>query len=107
MPNIFSGQISPVKRGFFCDDETLKHPNVEETFSTGACFGIWAAVVLVIVIPVEIIYHIVYGTSTSNYKIFGSFPWVLVELYRILGFFSLGALCTVVTAELAKFKVGR
>jgi len=32
---------------------------------------------------------------------------VVIELYRILGFFTLGALCSLNTTELAKYKVGR
>lgn len=104
---LFLKEVLPVKRGFFCDDENLKHPVLHETITTGACFGIWASVILVTVLPVEILYHKVYATCETSYKIFGTLPWVFVELYRILGFFSVGALCSVVTTELTKFKVGR
>ena len=92
--------------GFFCDDESLNHPDVKEAISNGECFAIWASVFLVIVLPVEISFHNVYGTQETNNRIC-SIPWIFIELYRILGFFSLGALCTIVTTEVAKFKVGR
>ena len=104
----FVGNADPFKRGFFCDDESLKHPVVEDTISSGECFAIWASVTFTVVILVEIIYHKVYATTfESDNQLFTSLPWVLVELYRILGFFSLGCLFTYTTTELAKFKVGR
>ncbi len=34
-------------------------------------------------------------------------PWVLIELYRILGYFAIGALCSLLTTEMAKYKIGR
>ena len=37
-------------RGFFCDDENLRHPYVEELISTHACAAIWIAAVLFLVI---------------------------------------------------------
>ena len=40
------GTVEPYKRGFFCDDENLKHPYLEETISVGACAAIWAVLVL-------------------------------------------------------------
>ena len=107
--SFFTGDVEPFKRGFFCDDESLKHPVVEDTISSGKCFGIWAAIILTLVTFVEILYHKRYatGTSENDNHLFTSLPWVLVELYRILGYFSLGCLFTYTTTELAKFKVGR
>ena len=102
------GNPEPTKRGFFCDDESLRHPIVEQKISTGQCFMIWAAIVFIIVVTVELLYHKVYATSfEAHHKLFSSLPWVYVELYRILGAFSLGCLFTYTTTELAKFQVGR
>ena len=81
---------------------------VEQKISTGQCFMIWAAIVFIIVVTVELLYHKVYATSfEAHHKLFSSLPWVYVELYRILGAFSLGCLFTYTTTELAKFQVGR
>ena len=38
-----------IYRGFFCDDENLRHPYVEELISTHACAAIWIAAVLFLV----------------------------------------------------------
>ena len=34
-------------------------------------------------------------------------PWILVELYRCFGYFTLGALTTLLFTELAKYTIGR
>jgi phosphatidate phosphatase len=99
------GNIDPYKRGFFCDDESIKHPNLEEEIPDSIAFVIWASVVLLIVPGIELIHVAVYEHHTPT-KV-SRVPWVIVELYRVFGYFTLGALCTLLTTEMAKFKVGR
>ena len=103
-----TGKKQPFQRGFFCDDESLKYPVKTETISNGECFIIWASIGLALVVTVEILYHNVYATSfETNHRLFTSMPWVVVELYRVLGACFLGGLFTYTTTELAKFQVGR
>ena len=81
---------------------------MDETISNGQCFLIWVSIGLATVITVEILYHNVYATSfETNHRLFTSLPWVVVELYRVLGACFLGGLFTYTTTELAKFQVGR
>ncbi len=99
------GSLDPYKRGFFCDDESLKHPNLPEEIPDSIAFLIWAVIVLTIVPGIELLHVTVFEhhTPTRISKI----PWVFVELYRILGYFTFGAFCTLLATEMAKFKVGR
>ena len=91
------GDAQPFKRGFFCDDESLKHPNVLETISVGACVAIWAFIIILVVPAVEILIFSVYDcyewdqemsrrlTADPNSKVakcMARIPWVVVELYR-------------------------
>ena len=44
-----------------------------------------------------------YNICSSNNRT----PWILVELYRCFGYFTLGALTTLLFTELAKYTIGR
>lgn len=99
------GDMEPYQRGFFCDDESIKHPNLEEEISVGVCFLIWAFIVVLIVPAVELLHVTVFEVAEKP-KVC-NIPWVVIELYRILGYFTLGALCTLLTTEMAKYKIGR
>ena len=57
---ILQGNMKPYQRGFFCDDASLKHPNVEEEISVGTCFVIWAAIVVLIVPAIEMLHVTVF-----------------------------------------------
>ena len=106
---LFTGGKWPKKRGFFCDDESLKHPIVEETISTGACFIIWAAISIVVVVSVEVLHFLVFhpNAQEANRENMFKVPFVVLELFRIVGFFVIGAVINLLIIEIAKFSIGR
>lgn len=94
----------PFQRGFFCDDNSLKHPMVEEEISTVGSFFIWSGIVIAIVPAVEVLQAATFHSKeTKKHKV----PMLIMELYRVLGYFTVGAMCTLVITEMAKFKIGR
>ena len=108
------GKVEPYHRGFFCDDENLKHPYLPETISVGACAAIWAVIVITFILAVESVNcaalddpqwseALAKKGATRTSKI----PRVVIEAYRILGYFAIGALYCTLTTELAKYKIGR
>ncbi len=97
----------PYRRGFFCDDESIKHPNLKEEISVGQCIAIWVAIALLVVPGVEVMHHAVFKHDPPQPRIARYCPWVLIELYRIVGYFAIGALCSLLTTEMAKYKIGR
>ena len=100
------GDKEPYERGFFCNDESIKHPNLEEEIPESIAFAIWAVIVFLLIPAVELLHVTIYShLSPTPLGKWG--PWVFIELYRILGYFTLGALFTLLTTEMAKFKVGR
>ena len=100
------GDKEPYERGFFCNDESIKHPDLEEEISEYIAFAIWAIIVFLLIPAIELLHVTIYShLSPTPLGKWG--PWVFIELYRILGYFILGALFTLLTTEMAKFKVGR
>jgi phosphatidate phosphatase len=97
--------LPPYKRGFYCNDESIKKPDLHEEITVNECILIWVAIVVAVVPAIEML-HVTVFEHNEGPRIW-KFPWVVIELYRILGYFALGSLCTLLTTELAKFKVGR
>ena len=99
-------------RGFFCDDENLKHPYKEQTVPNVICLAIWASVSVIFIVVVETIRNYAELRCKRNPRRGKPIrdnrtPWIAVELYRHFGYFSLGALTTLLFTELAKYTVGR
>ena len=100
-----SGTKEPFHRGFYCDDQTIKHPVYDEEIPLSIAFVIWAVIVFTLIPAIELLHITVFEhLSPAPIK---RMPWLFIELYRILGYFILGALFTLLTTEMAKFKIGR
>ena len=103
---VFTHGKEPYDRGFFCDDQSIKHPYLEEEIPETIAFAIWGVIVFLLIPAIELLHVTIYShLSPTPLGKWG--PWVFIELYRILGYFKLGALFTLLTTEMAKFKVGR
>lgn len=100
------GNLQPYKRGFYCDDQSIKHPDLPEEISVGECVLIWALIVVLLVPAIEFLHVTVFDHGEHPSRVC-NMPWVLIELYRVMGYFTLGALCTLLTTEMAKYKIGR
>ena len=73
-----------------------------------ACVIIWAVVSVTLIVLVESLRSYTMQHTRRHKPILNNrTAWVLVELYRHFGFFSLGALTTLLFTELAKYTVGR
>ena len=108
--NYFNNDLG-FKRGFYCDDENLKHPYVpQSTVPTSTCLFIWVCLATLFITKVEVIrsYALASKQQRRSKPIKdNSTPWIAVELYRYFGFFALGAASTVLFGELAKYTIGR
>ena len=89
---VITPQYNPVQRGFFCDDESLKHPYTErQMVSTGALIGIWLSLATSIIVFVETLRSAAESPQKYRHPIRGTnIPWLAVELYRQLGHFIFG-----------------
>jgi len=107
---VFSSNYDPYHRGFFCDDQNLKHPYLPQTVPIVQCVLIWAATSTFFIVVVETLRSWAAAQSGSRRQkpIPNSrAPWIAVELYRYFGYFTLGALTTLLFTELSKYTIGR
>jgi len=112
---VISSHFPPYQRGFFCDDQNLKHPYVGQTVPIMVAFVIWAVLSIVTIIGVETLRSNAAARGIVNNKLRSKKPihdaprlsWTSVELYRHLGYFTLGALTCLLFTEMAKYTVGR
>ena len=97
----------PFVRGFYCDDEALKHPYTEpQRFPADLAFVIWLIVFILIVIPVELFRNSQIRTKNLTAGRV-PLPWLVLDLYRVLGHFVQGFLATLLITEVAKVSIGR
>ena len=99
---------SPFQRGFYCDDENLLHPYTQDQqFPTSTLGVIWTTTTLIIVIPVELYrnFQVKRPEKLTIHKV--PLPWILLDLYRVLGHFFQGGLATLLITEVAKVNIGR
>jgi hypothetical protein len=102
---------------FFVTDESIKYPLIDETISVENCVALWIGIVLFIVCVVEWLLFMVYRfetleslihqTGQDKCNIVSKIPFIVIELYRMFGYFFMGSLATLLTTEMAKYKIGR
>ena len=105
--HIISDSYQPFQRGFFCDDQNLKHPYVDkQTVPMEMCFFIWAVLIIFSVVFVEILR--LRTRVQRPLSVYGrNIPWLLIELYRQMGFLILGGTACFLFTDLSKFTIGR
>ena len=50
---VFTSHFLPFQRGFFCDDENIKHPYLEQTVPLLTVLSIWGAVSIIFILLTE------------------------------------------------------
>ena len=107
---IMHKKVEPFQRGFYCDDENIKKPFKEDTVSEMLCFVIWAFLAAAILIPVEMVSFITHPTiNTTEMKVptlEKKIPALVVELYRIIGSFTIGGVFCMFATEMCKITIG-
>ena len=107
---IMHKKVEPFQRGFYCDDENIKKPFKEDTVSEMLCFVIWAFLAAAILIPVEMVSFITHPTiNTTEVKVptlEKKIPALVVELYRIIGSFTIGGVFCMFATEMCKITIG-
>jgi len=109
---IKGGKNEPYHRGFFCNDDNIKYPMVEEQVSLFAAVGIWFTATLFVIVVVESICFWAFPPFENQKKSVSEalcckIPMILLELYRLCGFWGIGSLFTLNITEIAKFEIGR
>lgn len=103
----------PVKKGFYCDDDTIRYPYRPDTVSRGLAgvLGLGVGALLIIVFEVLRIFYENRNVPKSHfdeYYICGKKTHrIFVRLYVFLGYFAIGAMMTIFMTEVAKYTTGR
>ncbi|XP_067629596.1 putative phosphatidate phosphatase isoform X1 [Eurosta solidaginis] len=104
---------SAYQRGFFCDDESLKHPFKESTIRNWMLYIIGLVLPIGVILAVEIVRSEHSKPSTDDIEnrhlIFMDYevPSWLIECYKKIGIFGFGAAICQLTTDIAKYSIGR
>ncbi|KAM3956717.1 putative phosphatidate phosphatase [Aphomia sociella] len=97
----------PYRRGYFINDESIRLPLKEETISEGALAGSGFAVVIVCILAIEV-YRDKQGKGAGEKYLSGRLlPGWVWESYRSIGVYTFGAACQQLSANMAKYMLGR
>ncbi|XP_039487622.1 putative phosphatidate phosphatase isoform X2 [Drosophila santomea] len=104
----------PYKRGFFCDDESLKHPFHDSTVRNWMLYFIGAVIPVGVILIVEVIISQNKakqdnGNSSSRRYVFMNYelPDWMIECYKKVGIYAFGAVLSQLTTDIAKYSIGR
>ncbi|KAH8258504.1 hypothetical protein KR038_006957 [Drosophila bunnanda] len=104
----------PYKRGFFCDDESLKHPFHDSTVRNWMLYFIGVVIPVGVIVMVEVIIAQTKarrnnGNSTSRRYVLMNYdlPEWLIECYKKVGIYAFGAVVSQLTTDIAKYSIGR
>nr|XP_016930558.1 putative phosphatidate phosphatase isoform X1 [Drosophila suzukii] len=104
----------PYKRGFFCDDETLKHPFHDSTVRNWMLYFIGVVIPVGVIVIVEVIISQNKakqdnGNATSRRYVLMNhdLPDWLIECYKKVGIYAFGAVVSQLTTDIAKYSIGR
>lgn len=97
--------VSPFNRGFYCNDESLKHPYHDSTVPSYYLYIFGLGMNVVVMIATEYITYIGHPNTVS----IGRFrlPYWMWSAYNVLLVFLFGAVCSQLTTDVMKYTVGR
>ncbi|XP_034479832.1 putative phosphatidate phosphatase [Drosophila innubila] len=105
---IYEFAVEPARRGFFCDDESIRYPFRNNTV-TPVMLGLLTGVLpLLIFVVVEYVRYMRAGELSATVQLLGfqMSAWY-VELGRQIAYFGFGMLLTFDATEVGKYTIGR
>lgn len=105
---IFEFAIEPARRGFFCDDESIRYPFRDNTVTPVMLGLLSGALPVLIFIVVEYVCYMRAGELGTTVELLGWHisAW-LIELGRQFTYFGFGMLLTFDATEVGKYTIGR
>ncbi|XP_053557256.1 phospholipid phosphatase 1 isoform X2 [Bombina bombina] len=94
---------SPFKRGFFCNDDSIRYPYKEDTISYGLLAGIMIPFCVIVIILGEAI-SVFYNRLHSNAFVSNQY---VSTIYKAIGTFIFGAAVSQSLTDIAKYTIGR
>ncbi|CAB0012180.1 unnamed protein product [Nesidiocoris tenuis] len=105
---IFRLFVTPVKRGFFCDDESIRYPFKESTVPNIALYVVGLGLPLIVMGFTESLLARKSKEPYAPIYLFGiRIPLWAVKWYEMAGFFCFGAACSQLITDVGKYSIGR
>lgn len=94
--------IQPLRRGFYCDDDSIRYPYHDDTVSDGMAtlICIFIPVICMVIVEAAHLYNTKFNKANGN-------PSLFRYIYRTLIIFLVGAATTFVLSEVMKLASGR
>ncbi|KAH8258708.1 hypothetical protein KR038_004336 [Drosophila bunnanda] len=105
---VYEFAVDPVRRGFFCDDESISYPFRDNTITPVMLGLIVGLLPLLLFVLVEYVRHLQAGEISATVDLLGwrVSTWY-VELARQTTYFCFGMLLTFDATEVGKYSIGR
>lgn len=105
---VYEFAVDPVRRGFFCDDESISYPFRDNTITPVMLGLIVGLLPLLLFVLVEYVQHLQAGEISTTIDLLGwrVSTWY-VELFRQSTYFCFGLLLTFDATEVGKYTIGR
>ncbi|KAL7734604.1 hypothetical protein ACLKA6_010910 [Drosophila palustris] len=105
---IYEFAVEPARRGFFCDDESIRYPFSNNTVTPLMLGLLVGALPLLIFLVVEYVRYMRAGELSATVQLLGwQMPAWYVELGRQFVYFGFGMLLTFDATEVGKYTIGR
>uniref|UniRef100_A0AAF5DLS7 Phosphatidic acid phosphatase type 2/haloperoxidase domain-containing protein n=1 Tax=Strongyloides stercoralis TaxID=6248 RepID=A0AAF5DLS7_STRER len=109
---VFHEFVKPYKRGFYCDDESIRYPYRPSTVTRQMLIVVGILIPTTLIFITEIFRYSVWEKKCSyafkSYEIKNrSISRLIVRLYNYLGFFFLGVCFNQIMVDIAKYTIGR
>ncbi|XP_015907363.1 putative phosphatidate phosphatase [Parasteatoda tepidariorum] len=101
--------VTPVRRGFFCDDEDIMYPAKPSSVTTGVLWGFCVSAPLSIICITEVVRKFTVNEPEGKKIFFFRFkvPYVIQQIYIFGGVFLYGLIMSELAAAFIKYLVGR
>ncbi|XP_073953294.1 putative phosphatidate phosphatase [Choristoneura fumiferana] len=97
----------PYQRGFFCDDDSLRHPYKDSTVTNIMLYVVGLGLPILTMCLTEWLRLRDYKSGRPR-EIFGKeIPAWVWEAYQVIGVFLFGVACQQLTTDIAKYTIGR
>ncbi|KHJ93484.1 PAP2 family protein [Oesophagostomum dentatum] len=102
---------TPHKRGFYCNDETIRYPYRDSTVSSQLLLILTLPLPILLIFTTEIIRVTIWASKIGNVQSFrlGRFmlPHFIIRLYTIIGCYLVGLCFESLLTNIAKYTIGR
>ncbi|XP_049877011.1 putative phosphatidate phosphatase [Pectinophora gossypiella] len=98
---------TPYKRGFFCDDESLKHPYKDSTVTNVMLYIVGIGLPSISMCLIEWLRLRDYKSGRPRALMGKDIPAWLWEAYKVVGVYLFGMACQQLTTDVAKYTIGR